>query len=241
MFRIAICDDEYALCSQIETIILENQNVFTEELEINVFYSGERLASFIQNEHDFDLIFLDIEMEGLNGLELGRKIREEMDNQTIQIVYVSGQKRYYKDLFDVRPMHFLSKPLETEKLIKDIKLAMKLNGCFSGVFSYQKSGQMHKLPIKDIIYFQSVNREIKIVTTTGAEFFYGKLREVKAQVEGHHFMQIHKSYLVNYEHVSTFKYDQTKMSNADCLPISQAKRKAIRALQMRYEVERMEG
>ncbi|WP_373481424.1 response regulator [Acetobacterium sp.] len=102
MFRIGICDDQRAICSQIEGIILENQNTFVEQVEIDVFYSGEKLAEFIKNEHDFDLVFLDIEMEGLNGLDLGRKIREEMDNQTMQIIYVSGKESYYKDLFDVR-------------------------------------------------------------------------------------------------------------------------------------------
>lgn len=237
MFRIGICDDQKAFCSQIEGIILENQGVFVEQVEIDVFYSGERLAEFIKNEHDFDLVFLDIEMEGLNGLELGLKIREEMDNQTMQIVYVSGKESYYKDLFDVRPMHFLSKPIDAAKLINDVNLAMKLNGCLGGVFCYRKAAVTYKIPIKDILYFQSVNREIKITMITGEDLFYGKLRDIYPQLEGAQFMKIHKSYLVNYEHVVTFKYDEVRMSNSDCLPISQLKRKEIRALQLRYEIE----
>ncbi|WP_414150501.1 LytR/AlgR family response regulator transcription factor [Acetobacterium carbinolicum] len=240
MFRIGICDDQRAICSQMEGIILDHRNTFAEEVEIDVFYSGERLAEFIKHEHDFDLIFLDIEMEGLNGLDLGRKIREEMDNQTMQIVYVSGKENYYKDLFEVRPMHFLSKPIEPAILIKDINLAMKLSGCLGGVFCYRKGAVTYKIPIKDILYFQSVNREIKITTTTGEDLFYGKLRDVTPQLEGDQFMKIHKSYLVNYEHVVKFKYDEVRMSNSDCLPISQLKRKEIRGLQMRYELERLE-
>ena len=141
MFRIGICDDQRAICSQMERIILENQNTFVEQVEIDVFYSGERLVEFIKQEHDFDLVFLDIEMEGLNGLDLGRKIREEMDNQTMQIVYVSGQESYYKDLFEVRPMHFLSKPIDVAMLIKDINLAMKLNGCLGGRFLLSKGSR----------------------------------------------------------------------------------------------------
>jgi len=239
MFRIGICDDQRAICSQIEGIILENQNTFVEQVEIDVFYSGERLAEFIQHEHDFDMVFLDIEMEGLNGLDLGLKIREEMDNQTMQIVYVSGRESYYKDLFEVRPMHFLSKPIEAAILIKDINLAMKLNGCLGGVFCYRKAAVTYKIPIREILYFQSVNREIKITTITGEDMFYGKLRDVYLQLEGDQFMKIHKSYLVNYEHAVTFKYDEVRMSNSDCLPISQLKRKEIRALQLRYEIERL--
>lgn len=240
MFRIGICDDQRAICSQIEEIILENKNTFVEQVEIDVFYSGEKLVEFIQYEHDFDLVFLDIEMEGLNGLDLGRIIREEMDNQIMQIVYVSGKESYYKDLFEVRPMHFLSKPIEADMLIKDINLAMKLNGCLGGVFCYRKAAVTYKIPINDILYFQSVNREIKITTISGEDLFYGKMRDIYLQLESDQFMKIHKSYLVNYEHVVTFKYDEVRMSNSDCLPISQLKRKEIRALQLRYEIERLE-
>lgn len=238
MFRIGICDDEVAICSQIEKVILNYQKTTTQEMQIEVFYSAEKLNTFMVHEHNFDLIFLDIEMKGLNGLDLGRKIREEMDNQITQIVYVSGKDSYFRDLFEVRPMHFLSKPVEPDKVIKDIELAMKLTNRLGGLFSYKRGSDTHKLPIKNIIYFQSVNREIRIVTTTGEELFYGKLHDVFHQVAKYRFINIHKSYIINYEHVANFKYDEVLMSNSACLPISQLKRKEVRGLQMRYENER---
>lgn len=238
MFSIAICDDQRAICSEIENIIVEYKKSTMQEMQIDVFYSAEKLGIYMEHEHSFDLIFLDIEMEGLNGLDLGRKIREEMDNQVTQIVYVSGKDSYFKDLFEVRPMHFLSKPVEPDKVIKDIELAMKLANRLGGVFSYKKGSDTHKLPIKNIIYFQSVNREIKIVTTTGVELFYGKLQEVFRQVAKYRFITIHKSYIINYEQVTNFKYDEVLMSNSACLPISQLKRKEVRGLQMKYEQER---
>ncbi|KNZ43473.1 LytR/AlgR family response regulator transcription factor [Acetobacterium bakii] len=238
MFSIAICDDQRAICSEIETIILDYQKSTLMEIQIEVFYSAKKLSIYMEHEHNFDLIFLDIEMKGFNGLDLGRKIREEMDNQITQIVYVSGKESYFKDLFEVRPMHFLSKPVEPDKVIKDVELAMKLANRLGGVFSYKKGPDTHKLPIKNIIYFQSVNREIKIVTITGEELFYGKLHEVFRQVTKYRFINIHKSYIINYEQVANFKYDEVVMSNSDCLPISQLKRKEVRGLQMKYESER---
>nr|WP_320024879.1 LytTR family DNA-binding domain-containing protein [uncultured Acetobacterium sp.] len=237
MFNIAICDDQRVICSEIETIILDYQELTRQEMQIEVFYSAEKLNTFMEYEHNFDMIFLDIEMKGLNGLELGRKIREEMDNQITQIVYVSGKNSYYRELFEVRPMHFLSKPVEPDKVIKDIELAMKLINRLGGLFSYKKGSDTHKLPIKNIIYFQSINREIKIVTTTGEELFYGKLQDVFHQVAKYQFMNIHKSYIINYEYVAKFKYDEVVMSNSVCLPISQLKRKEVRGLQMKFENE----
>lgn len=238
MFNIAICDDQCAICSELENIILKYQELTMQEIQIEVFYSAEKLSTFMEHDHNFDLIFLDIEMKGLNGLELGRKIREEMDNQITQIVYVSGKDSYFRDLFEVRPMHFLSKPVEPDKVIKDIELAMKLTNRLACLFSYKKGSDTHKLPIKKIIYFQSINREVKIVTTTGEELFYGKLQDVFHQVAKYQFMNIHKSYIINYEYVIKFKYNEVVMSNSVCLPISQLKRKEVRGLQMRYESER---
>ena len=238
MFNIAICDDQVTICAEIETIILDYQELTRQDIQIEVFYSAEKLKTFMEYEHNFDLIFLDIEMKGLNGLELGRRIRGEMDNQITQIVYVSGKDSYYRELFEVRPMHFLSKPVEPDMVIKDIELAMKLANRLGSLFSYKKGSDTHKLPIKNIIYFQSINREIKIVTITGEELFYGKLQEVFRQVAKYRFMNIHKSYIVNYEYVAKFKYDEVVMSNSVCLPISQLKRKEIRGLQMKYENER---
>lgn len=69
---------------------------------------------------------------------------------------VSEQESYYKDIFELRPMHFLSKPIEAAMLVKDINLAMKLNGCVGGVFCYRKAAVTYKIPIKDNLYFQGL-------------------------------------------------------------------------------------
>ena len=237
MYRIAICDDEQVICSQIENVILKYAAESNEKIETQVFYSGEELCKFLLLGDSFDLIFLDIEMKMLNGIEVGRKIREEMDNQIVQIVYVSGKDNYYRALFDVRPMHFLHKPVEAKEIIQDIRLAMKLSDRLGGVFSYKKGHEIHRKDVKDILYFESNNREVKIVTTEGEEIFYGKLNDVFKQVAKHHFMFIHKSYIINYFFVTKFTYEEVTMSNSEVLPISQSRRKSIREMQIRFEKE----
>ncbi|MDD4565552.1 MAG: LytTR family DNA-binding domain-containing protein [Eubacteriales bacterium] len=237
MYRIAICDDEQLICSQIENIILKHAAETNEKIETQVFYSGEELYKFLVLGEGFDLIFLDIEMRMLNGIEVGRRIRDEMDNQITQIVYVSGKDNYYKELFDVRPMHFLHKPVEAQEIIGDIRLAMKLSDKLGGVFSYKKGREVHRIDVKDILYFESNNREVRIVKTDDDEIFYGKLNDVFKQVAKYYFMFIHKSYIVNYIFVTKFKYEEVTMSNSEVLPISQSRRKSIRELQIRFEKE----
>ena len=137
MFRIAICDDEPMICSRIENIVLNYFERNNLEVDTQVFYSGEELYKFLSKGEYFDLLFLDIELKLINGIEVGRKIREDLDNQTMQIVYISGKDNYYKDLFDVRPMHFLSKPFDEIEIIKDIRLALKLTNKLGG-FTYKR-------------------------------------------------------------------------------------------------------
>jgi len=237
VFRIAICDDEQVICSQIENFILNYAAVSNEKIDTQVFYSGEELIRFLEMGQNFDLIFLDIELMLISGIEVGKKIREEMDNQTLQIVYVSGKDNYYRDMFDVRPMHFLQKPVVEAEIIKDVRLAMKLTDKLGGVFIYKKGHEIYRQPVKNILYFESSNREVKMVTSEGEEVFYGKLDEVYDQVAKYHFMYIHKSYIVNYFYVTKFRYEEVAMSNKEILPISQARRKATRELQVKFEKE----
>ncbi|MEL7655907.1 MAG: LytTR family DNA-binding domain-containing protein, partial [Bacillota bacterium] len=181
MLRVAICDDEPVICSQIENYILDYASKSNERIETQVFYSGEELEKFLRSSESFDLIFLDIEMKMIDGIELGRKIREEFDDQIVQIVYVSGKDSYYRDLFDVRPMHFIQKPIDEDEIIRDLRLAIKLSEKLGGVFTYKKGHETYRMPVKNILYFESINREIKMVTTEGEEIFYGKLHEVYDQ------------------------------------------------------------
>ena len=237
MFKIAICDDEQLICSMIENYILDYAVKSNVKIETQVFYSGEELEKFLRSSETFDLIFLDIEMNMINGIELGKIIREELDDQIVQLVYISGMDSYYRELFEVRPMHFLHKPFNADEIIQEIRLAMKLTDKLGGIFTYKKGHEIYRKEVKKILYFESGNREIKMVTTEGEEVFYGKLDEIFDQIAKYHFMYTHKSYIVNYFYIAKFRYEEVTMVNMEVIPISQARRKSIRELQVKFEKE----
>lgn len=234
MFKIAICDDEQRICSEIEEILLTFQREPYSGIDIEVFYSGENLYKYIKNEHVFDLIFLGIKLNGLNGIEIGRMIREKMDDYITKIVYISGEDYYNRKLFDVQPLLFLSKPLNHQKVIKALRLAMKLSNKFDWVFTYKRAYEVFRIPIKDIIYFESLDRKIKLVSTNKEDFFYGTINDVLQRVVKYQFIQIHRSYIINYAHTRLFRYDEVIMSNSAILPISQSRRKEVREIRIMY-------
>lgn len=237
MFRVAVCDDENAICSYIENIVLEFNKTTNERMEVDVFYSGESLYSEIQMGTSYDLIFLDIELRSISGIDIGRKIRDEIKNETVLIVYMSGKDSYAMDLFEVRPMNFLIKPIQPGKILKVLKKGLELTTNLSNVFCYKQGRKIVRKAIKEIIYFESMDRQIRMVTLDGDEIFYGTLKEVGEQVEKYNFISCHKSYLINYRHVAEFQYEQLTMINKEVIPISQPQRKFVREHQIKYERE----
>ncbi|WP_066715886.1 LytR/AlgR family response regulator transcription factor [Clostridium sp. Marseille-P299] len=228
MFRVAICDDEQAICSQIENIILNFQKEVFDKIDVEVFYSGEELCRFILNEHKFDVIFLDIELKQMNGVDLGRRIREEMHDEVTQLIYISAKQSYAMDLFQTRPLNFLIKPICKEKISKTLKLAMQLSSRCNLFFEFHVGKIYYRVPYKEIIYFESDDKKIRIISIDKTYEFYGKLADIKKGVPNKDFLLIHKSYLINYMYVSESQYDSIKFTNGVHLPISQTYRKEVR-------------
>lgn len=235
MYKIAICDDDEKICSELEELIFQYGKSSGIKLDIDVFESGEELCDFLNERNWIDLLFLDIEFPKMNGIEIGSYIREAMGNETIHIVYISMKEDYYARLFDVRPMHFLLKPIDREKVINDIEKAFMLSGILGQVFTYKLGHCTGKVQIRDILYFESVERKIRIVTITGEIIYYGKIADILSELQQYRFLAIHRSYVVNYSHILKFKNDEMEMSNGDILPISRKKMAIVKEIQLRYE------
>lgn len=205
---------------------------------MDVYYSGEELYRYLEKGTYYDMIFLDIRLKKLNGVDVGRMIRNDLKNEAVMIVYISAEDKYAMDLFEVRPMHFLVKPIKEEKIIATLKKGMELSNKFNQTFEYKQGHSISKIEVKNILYFESMDRKVKMVTTGREEIFYGSLADIFSRLEKYGFFFCHKSYLVNYHHVKKFEYERLKMENGAILPISQPKRKSVRAMQMNIEMER---
>ena len=126
MLRIAICDDETGTCSEIENRILDFARHNALQIETEVFYSGETFYRSVQEDCSFDLVFLDIQLVRLDGVQVGRQIREQLGNEKISIVYISSKETYAMSLFQVRPLDFLIKPVTEEKVAAALEKFIRL-------------------------------------------------------------------------------------------------------------------
>ncbi|NLJ58944.1 MAG: response regulator transcription factor [Tissierellia bacterium] len=228
MFKIAICDDEKVICQQLNNTLMDIGEKIDEKFQIDEFNSGEELYDFLQKGNRYELIFLDIELREINGVEVGKKIREELEDEITQIVYISGKESYAMELFDVRPLNFLIKPLNSEKIELVLKTARKIMQTSNKFYEYKIGNVNFNVLLRDVLYFESRGRKVRIITKDDEIEYYGKLSEVEEKLKDNKFLSIHKSYLINYKHVIEYSYEYVRMSNNEQLSISQNNRKAVR-------------
>ena len=229
LIRIAICDDEIGTCADVENLIISYAKSHALQIETEVFYSGETLYASIQGECSFDLIFLDIELFELNGIQVGKQIREQLRNENICIVYISSKEVYAMNLFQVRPLDFLIKPITEEKIRITLEKFIRLSETLKTAFYFNIGKSIHKLRLDEIRYFACNGKKIEIYTGTGKTEFYGAMQEVLEQISGKGFWTIHKSYVVNAAYVSVYHHDSVELTDGTVLPISQKYRKAMKS------------
>ncbi len=227
MFSVAICDDDELLCQKIESYLQEyvEGNIISCEL----YYSGERLYQDIMNGSCFDLIFLDIELNVMDGVSLGYKLREELQNERTHIVYISAKSNYAMQLFAVRPLNFLVKPVREKDIIYNLEKAMRLSESHNDCIKFKKGPLLYNIAYGDIFYFSTNGRKITVHMRSEAYDFYGKLDDIQKKTPTG-FIRIHKSYLVNETYVKQWSYETLTMVDDTRLSISSSYRKIVRKI-----------
>ena len=217
MLRIAICDDETdardTLRIQLEQVLIEE----TEEI-VYEFSSGVNAASWLEKHPgEVDLLFLDVEMKGLSGMETAEKIRTF--NNDLIIVFVTGYSDYVFDGYRVGALDYLMKPVSIQRLTDLFhRVRAKLTREESQTFTIKNIDGTWRFKLRDILYFYSDKRKVTLVTPTGEYPFYAKLDEIETQLASH-FVRIHQRYLINPAAVDYLRNESVMLGDTE-LPCS---------------------
>lgn len=220
MLEIAVCeDDKY---SRIQIVRLLEKCAEIQEIEISVreFENGEKLLREIRAGLGIHLIYMDIEMDGINGLNTAKMIRER--DHTVQIIFVTNYETYALEGYKSRPFDYLVKPVDEREFrgtFQEVIEEIRRNEMY---FVYESARIQIKLPMKEILYFQSSNKRIEVHMTGGSEQFTAKLDEIEKRLERSEaaFLRIHKSYLVDFLHIVKICGDQVRLTDGTVLRIS---------------------
>ena len=238
MYRVGRCDYDKILCSLLEKQIQALSADIAVGFETEVWYSGESLERDLKKGLGLDILFLDIELLQKNGIETGAFIRDEMGDTDTHIVYISSKQGYAMELFKIQPLEFLIKPISAARLKEVLIRSMKRKKGAESCFEYRKGSQFIRIPVKEILYFMSMDKKVLIIKNAGQEEFYGKLKNVMEQLPAG-FLMIHQSYVIHQEYVSEYSYESIKMMNGDLLSVSKPYRKEVRAKIKQYLQEKI--
>lgn len=227
MYIVGICDDGVNICTSIENMLLQWAKEKDTRLEVNVWYTGEGLCDYLKAGNHIDILFLDIELLQMTGLEVGNYIRNYLDNREMQLVYISGKASYAQQLFKTQPLDFLVKPILQKQINDTMDMAVRLLDRKKKSFGFQQGKEHFYIPMGDIVYLASKGRKIKLVTMKGTYEFYGKLKTVSKELS-QDFIAIHQSYVVNKQYIFRYTYEMVELVNGIILTISPANRRQVR-------------
>lgn len=224
--RVAICDDENNWVNQIDAHLTKFKERH-KDIEWDVFYSGEQLLKYYSEYGSvFDVLILDIELDGLSGIETALKIRDYDKNAVI--FFLTSHTKYVYDCFKPMPANFWVKPVEYEKFSKDMDEVAARLSVENPVFLFKGKGEYVRIKYNDIIYCSKDAKKIVIHTDSDDYETYSSMREIETQLKPYGFSSPHKSYCVNMNRIEHLKPNEIILSNGESIPVSKSRKQEFK-------------
>ncbi|MEN6326442.1 MAG: LytTR family DNA-binding domain-containing protein [Syntrophomonas sp.] len=222
VFTIGICDD----CPEQIELFIQYLNNYQNGDEFTIVKSTDPEDFLMKLEvNKPQLVFLDIDMGEMSGIQLGEKIKA-LYKDTI-IVYITAYEKYALEAFRVRAFHYLLKPLTEEKFHYVLEEALRFIKKESAnepakTFTVQTKGEIVCLNYSDILYFEKIGHRIKVHTVNRDIYYYGNLARLIEQIDANSFIQCHQGYIANVDKIRGFR-DKTLFLNGNLqLPVSRS-------------------
>jgi DNA-binding LytR/AlgR family response regulator len=207
--NIAIVDDEKIIREQIKSLI-EKQKP---DCCLDSYGTGEEL---LKEGKSFDVLFLDIQMDGMNGIDTAKVLRERGEDTVL--VFITAVKEYVFEAFDVSAFHYLLKPIEEKKFEEVFDRAVKEAGTRKAqeqdVFFIKTRNRNITLDRKTILYVENQGKKVEIHTTAEIIEIYASMKELELQL-GESFCRCHRGYLVNMAYIAEYENDSIRLSNGE--------------------------
>ena len=216
MLSIAVCDDEVLQCCTLSNKIreiLEQRNL---SCTIRQFYNGNAL---LQEAGHFDILFLDILMQGLDGMETARIFRQSSSDQIL--IFISSSRDYVWNAYDVEAFHYLLKPIDDRKLAAVLLRAVQKTRKHPREYLViRRERQQKKVFLDNIRYFEIRGRMIEVHETADRFAYYEQIRVLEDRLQGKGFFRCHKSFLVNLNYVDSYNRQELLLDNGERIPIA---------------------
>ena len=220
--RIAVCDDEELFRIEFKSVL--DKVLINAEYDIDTFSGGSSLyEAFLKNP--FDLVFLDIEMPGIDGITLAKRLRAVSEN--VQIVFLTSHIEYALEGYEVNALRYLVKPVDMNKLSEVLKYIQdKKNN--SRQIMIKQEGEDIVIDISDVIYIESLDKNVRIVTSKSEYITRYNISDYEEELKNSGFLRIHRGYLISLSKVKKIVKNDVVMDGDISLPVSRSNIKALK-------------
>ena len=207
--RILICDDDDLMIKQIRKYC----QFFFDKIQVKCpelvcFSDGETLLS---DEGEKDILFLDIEMPGMNGIYVGNELK--MRNENIIIFIVTSYSEYLDEAMRFHVFRYLSKPLDKQRFFRNMKDAVDLYNSMTVKIPIETKQGVHTLPASSIVAVEAQGRKITVHTVKGDFESIHTIKYWENLLPKNHFFQTHRSFIINFEYVTDFDHTLVHMND----------------------------
>ncbi|MBR2810956.1 MAG: response regulator transcription factor [Solobacterium sp.] len=201
-----------------------------EELQVLEYPDGESFLKRMSGCLDSDVLFLDIEMPGMDGITLAERIRRSMPH--VLIVFISSQDQLVFRSFTVQPFRFVRKQYfdrELEGLVKDLAEAVKQRRKTMIYLTEPGTGDIYSFDLAELLYVEAQRKDCRLVSRSGEQWIRCPLRSIKEKLEPCHFLACHRSYLVSWRAVYRIGKTDILLVNNETLPLSRGLAESFKA------------
>ena len=232
LYRLAICEDDDTVRAQLHSLCQEILIENGIEHSIMDFASAQQLDDVLTEENSpFDLLLLDIQMEGLTGMELAQSLRQRGDR--VSIIFVTGCEDYLPEGYSVQPIHFLLKPVSRESLALALRTDWQLNHRPKAIV-LRIGSKTVQLSLAEIRYIESFDHNIILHQAEGNRTYFLSLTDFEKQMPRDQFCRCHNSYLVNMSFVEEIGRMELSLRGGVRLPVGRAYYKTLQSAFIRY-------
>ena len=228
MIEIAVCDDEAIIREQIRQFIKKR----VPDCSVELYAAGEELLA---TDKSFDLVFMDIQMEGLSGMEAARILREKQEE--ILLIFITGLREHVFEAFDVSAFHYLLKPIEDEKLEEVLKRALaeveKRKVRKKKQLLIKTRNRSMNLDESAILYLESRGKKVEVHIPGETIEVYASMNKLEEEL-GESFYRCHRGYLVNMAHIIEYRTDRIRLNNGEEVYLAKEKYQSFVKTYMRY-------
>lgn len=217
VYKVAICDDCEPDRAYLSALVEDWASAEGNQAAVRAFPSAEAFWFYYEEQKDFDILLLDIEMGRQNGVELAGKVRE--DNAGVQIVFVTGFPDFLEEGYEVAALHYLMKPVSAQKLSAVLDRAAANLAKPEKRLRVSFDRQSVFVPLDRILYIEAQKQYVRIHTEDGDYRMKASLGEMEEALD-EYFLKCQRSFLINLRHVVRIGNKSAFLKNGEEIPIS---------------------